>query len=352
MALFACSIYPKKLAGKALWSHPVGTGPFKFVSWTRGSELVLGRNPNFWRNSSQPYIDTFHNLVVPDANTRALQVQSGELDIALYVSPSSAKALQGNPSVVVHVDPFIESHFISMNVSLTNPPLNNKLVRQALNYAMDKNTIVNKILFGFGKPSGQALPPMLGYDPSIQPYAYDPAKAKALLAKAGFAKGFSVTLLVQNSIATDSQVATLIQQNLAQVGVNLSIQLAAPAATQAIFSGKPPFKYQMVANTMSADIVDPDELVDYAIKGDGGQYAIYTTYNNATVNKLAVQGARTTDRATRQKLYYQAERIHHDDAPFIFLYSISNVSLASTKLQGFHPLPTGNYRLEEAWIQG
>jgi peptide/nickel transport system substrate-binding protein len=239
-----------------------------------------------------------------------------------------------------------------MNVSLANPPLNNKLVRQALNYAVDKNTLVDKILFGFGAASGQALPPMLGYDPSIQPYAYDPAKAKALLAKAGHANGFSVTMLVQNSIQLDAQVATLIQQNLAKVGITLLIQLVAPAATQAIFSGKPPYKYQMTANGMSADIVDPDELVNYALKGDGGQYAIYTTYNNAKVNELAAQGARATDRATRQKLYYQAERIHHEDAPFIFLYSIKNVSLASSRLQGFHPLPTGNYRLEEAWIQG
>lgn len=351
MALFACSIYPKALAGKALWSHPVGTGPFMFKSWTRGSELVLVRNPNFWRNKSQPYIDTFHNLMVPDANTRALQVQSGELDIALYVAPSSAKAMQNNPAVVVHVDPFIESHFISMNVSLSNPPLNNKLVRQAMNYAVDKNTLVEKILFGFGKASGQALPPMLGYDPSIQPYAYDPIKAKALLAKAGHGSGFAVTLLVQNSIQLDSQVATLIQENLAKVGITVSIQLAAPAATQAIFGGKPPYKYEMVANTMSADIVDPDELANYAMRGDGGQYAIFTMYNNPTVNKLIVKGAQTTDRAARQKAYYQADRIHHEEAPFIFLYSINNVSLASAKLQGFHPLPTGNYRLEEAWIK-
>jgi peptide/nickel transport system substrate-binding protein len=352
MALFACSIYPKKLAGKALWSHPIGTGPFMFQSWTTGSELVLARNPSWWRNSSQPYIDTFHNLVVPDGNTRVLQVQSGELDIALYVSGASAKALQGNPSVVVHIDPYIESVFVTMNVALSNPPLNNKLVRQALNYAVDKQTIVNKIMFGTARVNGQALPPMLGYDPSIQPYAYDPAKAKALLAKAGHASGFTVTLLVDNSVPEYAQWATLMQENLAKIGVTLKIQLIAQATLGNITNGKPPFKYDMRTNSMSADIVDPDELVGYALQGNAGTYAISTTYNNATVNNLVVQGARTFDRATRQKLYYQAERIHHDDAPMIFLYSVSNVSLASSKIQGYHPLPTGNTRFEEAWIQG
>jgi peptide/nickel transport system substrate-binding protein len=148
-----------------------------------------------------------------------------------------------------------------------------------------------------------------------------------------------------------AQWATLIQENLAKIGVTLKIQLIAQATLSNLVSGKPPYKYQMRTNSMSADIVDPDELVAYALQGNGGQYAIATTYNNPTVNNLVVKAARTADRAKRQKLYYQVERIHHDDAPFIFLYSISNVSLASPKIQGYHPLPTGNYRLEEAWIQ-
>jgi peptide/nickel transport system substrate-binding protein len=118
-----------------------------------------------------------------------------------------------------------------------------------------------------------------------------------------------------------------------------------------IMQGNPPFKYQMRGNVMSADIIDPDELINYAMRGDGGQYAIYTTYNNKQVNALAQQGGEAPDRAMRQKLYYQMDRIHHDDAPFVFLYSTANITLNSTKVQGFHPLPTGNFRLEEVWLQ-
>lgn len=224
-------------------------------------------------------------------------------------------------------------------------------MRQALNYAVDKNAIVQHMLFGFGRPSGQALPPMFGYDPSIKPYPYDPARARALLKQAGFPNGFSCKIYVDGSILTDSQVATLMQQQLAQVGVKMSIQLLESSTLNSLFGGNPPYKYQMRTNNMSADIVDPDELVDYAMKGDGGQYAIYTMYSNPLVNSLATRGGETTDRALRQKLYYQMDRIHHDDAPFIFLYSIDNITLSSTKVQGFHPLPTGNYRLEEVWLQ-
>jgi peptide/nickel transport system substrate-binding protein len=351
MALYGCSIYPKRLAGKALWAHPIGTGPFMFSSLVSGGELVLARNPNFWRNNGQPYIDTFHNLVVPDGNTRALQVQTGELDIAVYISPAIAKSFQGSPNVTVHVDPFMESHFISMNTSLTNPPLNNKLVRQAMNYAVDKNAIVDKVLFGYAKPSGQALPVMFGYDPSLAPYPYDPAKAKALLAQAGHANGFSCNLYLDGGDPNSTAVGTVVQQQLAQIGIKMSLQPIESATLNNVFAGNPPYKYQMRTNEMSADIIDPDELINYAVRGDGGQYAIFTMYNNPTVNKLIVDAGRTSDKALRQKFYYQAERLNHDDAPLIFLYSISNITLSTPAVQGFHSLPTGNYRLEEVWLQ-
>ncbi|HZS89121.1 MAG TPA: ABC transporter substrate-binding protein [Chloroflexota bacterium] len=355
VALFSTSILPKRLydqLGDKLWKHPIGTGPFKWGSHKVGTELILLRNDNFWRHNGQPYIDSFHQLNVPDANTRALQVQTGELDIAVYIAPASAKAMMGNPAVNVHIDPFMESHFISLNTSLSDPPFNNKLVRQALNYAVDKNAIVQKVLFGFGQPSGQALPPMFGYDPSLKPYPYNPAKAKALLKQAGFANGFSCKCLIDASILTDNQVATLVQQQLAQVGVTMSIQAIESATLNNMFFGsKPPFKYQMRTNSMSADIVDPDELIEYAIAGNGGAYAIFTMYNNATVNSLVTRGAATVDRTQRQKLYYQMDRIYHDEAPVIFLFSVDNISLSSSKVQGFHPLPTGNYRLEEVWLK-
>jgi peptide/nickel transport system substrate-binding protein len=351
MALYATAIYPKRLAGPKLWSHPIGTGPFTFTSWAKGSEVVLSRNPNFWRKNGQPYLDTYHHLSVPDSNTRTLQVQSGETDIALYASPAIAKSLKGNPSVVVRDDPYVETVFISMNVALSDPPLNNKLVRQALNYAVDKDVIVQKILFGYGKSWGQGLQPMFGADPSIKPYAYDPTKAKALLAQAGHAQGFSCECLIDNSRPSDAQVATLIQQDWAQIGVKMSIKLISPAAMSNIMSGNPPFKYQMRVNVASSDIIDPDEMVGYMLYGGPGTYAIYTTYNNKQVNSLLVQAGEAQDRATRLKYYYQANRIFHDDAPFVFLYSDDNVTLTSPKVQGFHPQLTGFFRLEEVWLQ-
>ncbi len=350
MALFAVSIYPKSALvkmGTKLWQHPIGSGPFKFVTWKRGSELVLARNPQFWRKNGQPFVDEYHRMVVIDDNSRVQQVQSGELDICLFPPLAQAKALQGNPQVVVRLDNFMDSYFLTMNV--TKAPFTSKLVRQALNYATDKNALIQKVNFGFGQPSGQALPVMFGYDSAIAPYPYNPAMAKNLLKQAGHASGLSFTMLIATGDATGSQEATLIQQQWAELGVKMAIQTEDPnSLTKRIES--PPYDYQISTGYMTSDIIDPDELVSFAMAGNGGTEAIWTLYNNKTVNTLAAGGAASLDRAQRQKIYAQLSRIHHDDAPLVFLYHKPSVTMLSPAVQGFKVLPTGNFRLEQVWL--
>jgi len=348
MALFATSVYPKRLfqsMGSKLWQHPIGTGPFKFSSWKRGSEMVLVRNPSFWRKNGQPYLDEYRRLVVEDANARVLQVQSGELDACLFPPLAQVKALQGNPQVVIHVDNFLASHFVPMNV--TKKPFTDKRVRQALNYATDKQALVDKVLFGYGKPSGQALPLMFGNDSSIKPYPYDPNKAKALLKAAGYANGLSFTMVTGAS--SDKTLETLLQQQWKQAGVNMAIQTVEENTLLSQIEHAP-YNYQISPGYMTSDIIDPDELVSFAMAGNGGTLAIWTLYNNKTVNTLAAQGAQITDRAQRQRIYSTLSRIHHDDAPMVFLYTTPSVSLTTPAVQGFKVLPTGNFRLEDVWL--
>jgi peptide/nickel transport system substrate-binding protein len=190
---------------------------------------------------------------------------------------------------------------------------------------------------------------MFGYDPSVQPYPYDPVKARTMLAQAGFPHGFALTMLVDAASEGAKEIATLVQQPLAMVGVKLSIQTVAEAALLSIIEN-PPYNYEVSPSYMTSDIIDPDELVSFAMAGDAGTLAIWTLYNNPTVNALARRAAETIDRQKRQQLYYQLDRIHHDDAPMIFLYHAPSVTLTSAAVQSFTVLPTGNYRLEEVWL--
>jgi peptide/nickel transport system substrate-binding protein len=348
VALFAASIYPKHLfdqLGQKLFDHPIGTGPFKFTSWARGSEVVLSRNPHFWRKGL-PYIDTFHNLAVTDPNTRVLQVENGELDIALAIPPSQAKALRKDTSYSVHVDNFLAVSDAPMNV--TRPPLNNRAVRQALNYAIDKNAIVKHILFGFGQPWGQVLPNMYGASPSVKPYPYDPAKAKRLLAQAGFSGGFTMRMAVNSAQPTDPETATIMQEQLAQVGIKLDLQILTEAGWIGVLTSSN-HDYDSFLSTASSDIVDPDELAVPLMDGTSGAQAGDTLYNNPAVNALVEKASKEGNRQKRLSQYYTAAKLFHDDAPVIFLFTQPSLSLTRAAVHNFRALPTGNYRMEQVW---
>ncbi len=351
LALFATSVFPKKLyeqMGKKLWQHPIGSGPFRFHSWEHGSQITLLRNPHWWKNPQQPYVDSFHNVVVPDTNTRLLQVQTGELEIALFISPAQALTVRHSSSVILHLDKFFDSFCATLN--LRKPPLDNKLVRQALNYGVDKESIVKHILFGFGKPMGQALPEMFGYDQSLRQYPYDPAKAKRLLKAAGHPHGFELKMLLDSSMETEREVATLMQAQLKKIGVNLTIR-PMEEATWYTTVQNPPNNYETTISYLSSDIIDPDEMVGFAISGNTGSDAFWTFYNNPKVNSLARQASAESNPAKRLRLYYEIDRLHRDDAPMIFLYQTPSITITAPRVQGFMVQPTGAYRVEEVWLK-
>ncbi|MDB5059927.1 MAG: extracellular solute-binding protein family 5, partial [Chloroflexi bacterium] len=240
-----------------------------------------------------------------------------------------------------------DSHFIVIQTQ-SKPYLRDKLVRQAMNYAIDKDAIVKHFIFGYGEASGQALPKMFGGSTNVHAYPYDLAKAKALMAKSKFPNGFSTTLIVDASTAApDKQIAEYIQQQFKQLKIQLNIQVIDDAT--ALAKTQSP-NYEMSVGYMTSDIIDPDELMSFAVVPHGGTNAIWTYYQNPLVDKLATQAASILDHQQRQRIYDQINTIHHDDAPMIFLYRQGSLSLTSSKLQGFKVLPTGNYRIEQCWF--
>ena len=156
-------------------------------------------------------------------------------------------------------------------------------------------------------------------------------------------------MLISTGDATGAQEATLVQQQWAELGVKMAIQTEDPNTLSKRIETAP-YDYQISTSYMTSDIIDPDELVSFAMAGNGGTEAIWTLYNNKTVNSLAAAGAASPDRAQRQKIYAQLSRIHHDDAPLVFLYHKPSVTLLSPAVQGFKVLPTGNFRLEDVWL--
>ncbi len=346
LALFGTSIIPKALyeaQGEELWQAPVGSGPFMFDSWNKGVEVVLKKNPTYWIEG-QPYLDELRFLVLTDANARMLQFQGGELDIATDAPFSQLEALRANPDVVVLQDAVARFDYLGINT--TRAPFDDKALRQAMNYAVNKDVIIQNVLFGAGQPANTYLPLMYGHDDSVPGYPYDLEKAKELVAGSAGKDGFGGTILLSAGDPVAAQIAQLVAADLAQIGGTFTIEQLDPGAhsdrTYAI-------DYDLNKSYYTTDIIDPDELTTFAVQSDGGADSVWTGYKNEEVDKLVRDAQAEMDPEVRLGIYAEIQKLVSDDAHMLYLYYPTGRTALTTAIQNFRILPTGNYRLWETW---
>ena len=347
LALYGASITSKaafEAQGEDLWQHPIGTGPFMFDSWDKGSQMVLKKNPTYW-DEGKPYLDEVVFKVLTDSNARLLQLQGGELDIATDVPFNQIEPLSANPDF--NLVPDAVAKIVYMGLNFKRPPLDNKNVRQAFNYAVDKNLIVTNILFGAGQPATTYLPLMLGHDDEAVGYPVDLEKAKALIADSPAKDGFELSILTTVGDAVGSQVAQLVQASLQQLGGTITIEQVEPGISTERVTVTQDFDINLTYYT--TDIIDPDELTAFAVYSKGGTDAVWTGYQNDEVDAWVEEAQTELDLEKRLELYKKIQAQHADDAPFLFLYYPSGRTGTKAAIQNFHILPTGNYRLQEVW---
>lgn len=347
LAMFSASIYPKaahEAQGDALFQKPIGSGPFVFDRWDKGTEIVLKKNPNYWE-PGKPYLDELVFKVLQDSNARMLQFQGGELDIVTGIPSNQLEALRSNPDYVVLQESVARIDIVSINT--TRPPFDDPKLRQAMNYAIDKDAIITNILFGAGELATSFLPKMAGRDPSAVGYPFDLAKAQALVAESAGKDGFEAEIITTAGDATPLQICQLVAANLSEIGGNVTVaQIDGNSLLERLFST---FDFDMCKSYYTTDIIDPDELASFAALSSGGAKAMGSGYKNDTLDALIGQAQIEADPAKRQDLYNQIQKIHLDDAPFIFLFYPTGSTATHKAIQNFHILPTGNYRLWETW---
>jgi peptide/nickel transport system substrate-binding protein len=347
LALYGASIFPKAAfdaQGEDLWQHPIGTGPFMFDSWDKGSQIVLKKNAEYW-DEGKPYLDELVFKVLIDSNARLLQLQGGELDIATDVPFNQIEPLSANPDFTLVPDAVAKIVF--MDVNLKRPPLDDKNLRQAMNYAIDKDLIINNILFGAGVPATTYLPLMPGHDPEAPGYPYDLEKAKALVADSAAKDGFTVSIMTTVGDAVSSQVAQLVAAAWQQIGGTVTIEQLEPGIQRERLQVTG--DYDLNLGYYTTDIIDPDELTAFAVYSKGGTDANWTGYKNDDLDAWVEAAQVELDSEKRQELYNKIQAQHAEDAPFIFLYYPSGRTATKASIQNFHILPTGNYRLQEVW---
>jgi peptide/nickel transport system substrate-binding protein len=346
LALFGSCIIPQaahEAQGEALFQNPIGSGPFVFDSWEKQVEIVLKKNPSYW-DTGRPYLDELVFKVLTDANSRMLQFQGGDLDIATAVPYSQVESLKANPDVTFHEEAVARIDEFAINC--TREPFTDVKVRQAMNWAVNKDVIIQNVLFGAGQAANTYLPLMYGHDDTILAYGYDPEKAKALLAETAVANGFEAELLIATGDPVDSQVAQLVASDLEKIGIKLTVTPLEPAAKR---ERRNAFDFDLNIGYYTTDIIDPDELTNFAVETDGGAFALWTQYRNDQVNQWIKDARAELDPEKRLKIYSDIQRQVTEDAHLIYLFYPTGNTVSQKFVQNFRILPTGNYRLWETW---
>jgi len=326
-------------------SHPVGTGPFRFASWDRGQRVVLEKNPGYWKYPVKVERVIYRPIVEDQA--RLTELLTGGLDLIVGVPADNVAPLEKNPKITLLKQ--VGAHVWYLGMNNQKKPFDDKRVRQALNYAVNKDAIVNDVLKGTGSPSkGPVLPGTWGADGALKAYPYDPDRAKKLLAEAGYPNGFTTTLWVPESgsgMQAPVAMSTVMQSNLKAVGVNVSLQTMEWGAYLAKLRSK---EQELFALSWMAGTEDPD-MVMYPLLHSSQWTPVgpnRALYKNARFDALLTQARVTTDQAKRAQLYKEAQRILIDDAPWVFVDHEIQIAALTKRVQGFKLHPSFDLRVE------
>jgi len=326
-------------------THPVGTGPFRFASWDRGQRVVLEKNPTYWKYPVKVERVIYRPIVEDQA--RLTELLTGTLDVIVGVPADFVSQLEQNAKITLLKQ--VGAHVWYLGMNNQKKPFDDKRVRQALNYAVNKDAIVKDVLKGTGAASrGPVLPGTWGADPALKPYPYDPERAKKLLAEAGYPSGFSTTLWVPESgsgMQAPVAMSTVMQSNLKAVGVNVSLQTMEWGAYLAKLRTK---EQELFALSWMAGTEDPD-MVMYPLLHSSQWTPVgpnRALYKNARFDALLQQARLTTDQAKRAQLYKEAQRILVDDAPWVFVDHEIQIAALSKRVQGFKLHPSFDLRVE------
>jgi len=342
LAMYAYSVVPEKLVkaqGAAFFTHPVGSGPFMVTSYNPDTEVDLARNPHFY--GITPKISKVKILIIPNDNTRVLELESKKVDIIENPPGNLVSEIDKTPGLNVQLFPSTRVDFIQLDEHYA--PFKKVAVRQALNYAINRNAIVKLAYQGHAVPGASFMPyRMEYYNTAIKPYPYNPAKAKQLLAQAGYPHGFTTFLITVSGDVAGQAEAVVIKQELAAVGITVNIQ---SYELTTAYSKEDGGHSQMGERYWTNDIIDPDEVATFGADCQGGANA-FSSYWCDTPTINAVNQARSELNSTaRQQLYNQVQQAVYTQSPFMVVdYSPYRYGVGDW-VHGFHATPLGNYDL-------
>lgn len=354
MAMHAASLVSPAAVeqyGRDFSQNPVGTGPYRFVSWGRGTELILESNPEHWRGA--PSVEQLIYRPIVEDQARLASFESGEIDFTVNLPVDDLPRLREDARFRFEEQAGMHTWYVVFNV--TKEPFDDPRVRQAVAYAIDRQAIVEALLGGTGELAANFLPPVVwGYTEDVQQYPYDPERAQELLAEAGYADGFTVDFWIPQSgsgMQQPVEMGTVIQDYLNRVGITVNLQqfewgtyLDRVIVPEEQAESLP----EMFEMSWIGDNGDPDNFLYILLSGDqfppNGFNLGY--YSNPEADELLRTARQTTDQEERVPLYEEVQRLIMADMPVVPVDHESQIVVMNSNIEGFIPHPTGVFRFE------
>nr|WP_315227245.1 glutathione ABC transporter substrate-binding protein GsiB [uncultured Albidiferax sp.] len=347
----AVMISPAAIAkyGKAIGQNPVGTGPFKFVEWKQTDYVKAEKFAGYWRKG-YPKVDSITWRPVVDNNSRSAIMQTGEANFTYPVPPEQVELLKGKPNLEITVSPSIVHRFVTLNTQ--HKPFDNLKVREALNYAINKDALIKVVYGGYAIPAEGVIPKDVQFSTKLGPWPYNPVKARELLKEAGYPNGFDSTLWSAFTDSTSLKAIQFIQQQLRVVGVNLQV-LALEAGQRAERVESAPdaatAPVRMYYVGWSASTGEADWAIRPLLAAESFPPKSFNVayYKNDAVEAGIAKALVTTDPAIKAQIYADVQQRVWKDAPWIHLATLQLVSARTKNFSGFYVMPDRSFNFDE-----
>ncbi|MGK2906153.1 MAG: peptide-binding protein [Desulfuromonadales bacterium] len=360
------SILPKHLlegqdvTKSPLSRSPIGTGPYKFVKWDAGEKVELLANPDYFEG--QPYIHRVVYRVIPDSSTQFLELQSGGLDF-MGLTPIQYQTQTDTPAFTRNFNKYryLSFSYTYLGYNLTKPLFQDKRVRQAISYAIDKQELIDGVLLGLGQAAtGPYKPDTWVYNGDVKRYAYKPELARSLLAEAGWVDSdgdgildkdgqkLAFTIVTNQGNDLRSKTAEIIQRRLKEVGIVIEIRVVewATFLKEFIFTGS--FDATILGWSGGPE---PDQFNIWHSSKTAPRELNFVKYSNREVDELLEKGRRTFDQAERKQIYGRFQEILAEEQPYTFLYVGEALPAVAKRFRGIEPTPAGiTYNFIKWWV--
>lgn len=329
---------------------PVGTGPYKFKEWKTDEYIILEANKDYFEG--RPYIDKYVVRVIPDTAVQYLELLTGQID-SMELNPYQYKIRSNTEKFTEKMDKYkyLAHAYTYIGYNLKDPLFQDKKVRQALSFAIDKNEIINGVLMGLGEPTtGPFLKGTYAYNDEVKDTEYNPEKARELLEEAGWrdtdgdgildknGAPFKFKLITNQGNKQREDAAVIIQRKWQEIGIKVEVQIIAWAAFLNEFVNKKNFQAVILGWTIP---VDPDiyNVWHSSSANEGGLNFI--SYKNGEVDRLIEEGRRIFDADKRAVIYKKIHSILSDEKPYTFLYCPYATPAVDKRFRGIEPAPAG-----------